>query len=226
MRSRPLLPLLLPLLLLSLPADAAWTSRLAPVKVAAVAKAEAIDADMKPMTREKRAILSALVRLDRARDGLLDDLRDAGPLCRVLDRVFPGDEGLDPALGTAMDGMRTDALDERAALLAWMGRTGSDRDEERLLRGIGKADARLQAADAEPVRAKRASKLRSAVKALRATRTSLGLHRPRVDDPPSEGVAPDFSLVDVNPASATAEEAVSPRDYLGSVTAVYFVRTT
>ena len=140
--------------------------------------------------------------------------------------MTPGYECLYAAVGTSLVCMRTDLNELRAALLAWMGRTGSDRDEERLLRGIGKADARLQAADAEPVRAKRASKLRSAVKALRATRTSLGLDLPRVDDPPFEGVAPDFSLVDVNPASATAEEAVSPRDYLGSVTAVYFVRTT
>ena len=43
------------------------------------------------------------------------------------------------------------------------------------------------------------------------------------DDPtPATGVAPDFMLADVNPASPTAATEVSPRDYLGGVSAYYF----
>lgn len=39
-------------------------------------------------------------------------------------------------------------------------------------------------------------------------------------------MVPDFSLVDVNPASRTAGQAVSPRDYLHRVSAWYFGHST
>lgn len=42
---------------------------------------------------------------------------------------------------------------------------------------------------------------------------------------PGEGEAtamPDFSLTDVNPASPTANQGVSPRDYLDQVSGWYF----
>ena len=37
---------------------------------------------------------------------------------------------------------------------------------------------------------------------------------------------PDFQLVDVNPNSSTYNQAVSPRDYLGQVSAWYFGHAT
>jgi hypothetical protein len=37
---------------------------------------------------------------------------------------------------------------------------------------------------------------------------------------------PDFSLADVNATSATADQAVSPRDYLQRVSAWYFGHST
>lgn len=39
-------------------------------------------------------------------------------------------------------------------------------------------------------------------------------------------VVSDFSVVDVNPSSARYQEAVSPRDYLGGISAWYFGRST
>ncbi|HEX7881100.1 MAG TPA: hypothetical protein VF720_16940 [Candidatus Eisenbacteria bacterium] len=42
------------------------------------------------------------------------------------------------------------------------------------------------------------------------------------NNPPPEGVVPDFALKDVNPASTTHNDDVSPRDYLGGVSAYYF----
>lgn len=39
-------------------------------------------------------------------------------------------------------------------------------------------------------------------------------------------LAPDFALEDVNPASPTAAEVVSPRDYVGRVSAYYFGHAT
>jgi hypothetical protein len=51
------------------------------------------------------------------------------------------------------------------------------------------------------------------------------------DDPvnglgPGPGQVPDFSLADVNPTSATFDEAVSPRDHLEKVSAWYFGHAT
>jgi hypothetical protein len=39
-------------------------------------------------------------------------------------------------------------------------------------------------------------------------------------------VAPDFQLVDVNATSPTYNETVSPRDFLGQVSAWYFGHAT
>ncbi len=39
-------------------------------------------------------------------------------------------------------------------------------------------------------------------------------------------IAPDFSLVDMNPASPTYNQPVSPRDYLGSVSVWMFGYST
>ena len=43
---------------------------------------------------------------------------------------------------------------------------------------------------------------------------------------PPPGQVPDFSLVDVNPTSPRHDSSVSPRDYLGSVSAWYFGHAT
>jgi len=44
--------------------------------------------------------------------------------------------------------------------------------------------------------------------------------------PPADQPAPDFSLVDQNPNSTTAGKPVSPRQYLGKVSAWYFGHAT
>ena len=44
--------------------------------------------------------------------------------------------------------------------------------------------------------------------------------------PPADQAAPDFSLVDQNPNSATAGKAVSPRQFQGKVSAWYFGHAT
>ena len=43
---------------------------------------------------------------------------------------------------------------------------------------------------------------------------------------PSETAVPEFSAQDVNPTSPRTGENVSPRDYLGSVSAWYFGHST
>ncbi len=57
---------------------------------------------------------------------------------------------------------------------------------------------------------------------------SVGGPDSTVFEPPEPGdeVMPEFSLVDVNEDSARFGEAVSPRDYLGQISAWYFGRAT
>lgn len=48
------------------------------------------------------------------------------------------------------------------------------------------------------------------------------------DDPaaPGNSAVPDFAVIDVNPASVTGAQVVSPRDYLQKVSAWYFGHAT
>ena len=41
-------------------------------------------------------------------------------------------------------------------------------------------------------------------------------------DPQTWTLAPDFSLLDVNPTSSTHNQLVSPGDFIGKITAWYF----
>lgn len=49
---------------------------------------------------------------------------------------------------------------------------------------------------------------------------------PMESGPQEEEAVADFALVDVNPASATHGEAVSPRQYLEQISAWYFGHAT
>ena len=226
MRHVALPALLLAVLVPCAPAPGARTSPLETVRLAAALKGEEIGLGGKPPTREKRALGKALSRLDRQRTTLLDDLRAAGPVCRLLDGAFPGDVLLDPALEGALDDLDDEALVERAALLAWMGRTGSDRGESRLEHGIQNADGYFVGADGAGTRTERAGLLLRAATTLERTRQALHLDAPKPGPPPFEGVAPDFTLADINPSSATTGLPISPRGYLGKISAWYFIHTT
>jgi hypothetical protein len=58
--------------------------------------------------------------------------------------------------------------------------------------------------------------------------TLLGCHQDATAPPPVDPTVPkpDFSLLDVNPNSATHGVQVSPRQYLNSVSAYYFGHAT
>ena len=45
-------------------------------------------------------------------------------------------------------------------------------------------------------------------------------------DQPDDAVMPDFAVVDVNAESPRFQEIVSPRDYLGEISAWYFGAAT
>jgi hypothetical protein len=61
--------------------------------------------------------------------------------------------------------------------------------------------------------------------------SDAGTENPPGDQPdaqaePSGDALSDFSVSDVNPASARYEELISPRDYLGQISAWYFGHST
>ena len=66
---------------------------------------------------------------------------------------------------------------------------------------------------------------RSAAALVVAALMGCGRHHDPVRPDPNQP-APDFSLVDQNPNSATAGHAVSPRQYLHKVSAWYFGHAT
>ncbi len=212
-----------------LPAAAAPGARSSPldgVRDAALLKGTEIGLGGKPLTPEKRTLGRVLSRLDRPRASLLGDLRAAGRVSRLLDRGFPGDPLLDAALEAALDALRDEILAERAALAAWRGRTGSDRGEGRLDRGILRIEEDIGRAGGTADRASRTRFLFGACRSVERTRAAIRLDAPPIGAPPFEGAAPDFALVDRNIASATFGRPVSPADFRGAVTAVYFLRAT
>jgi hypothetical protein len=223
--------LVLPALLLAvlLPATsvpAARTSPLEPVRLAAALKGQEIGLGEKPATKEKRSLGKAIARLDRPRFDFLDDLRAAGPVCRWLEGAFPEDDQIGPALGDALDGLREEALADRAALLAWLGRMGSDKKDLQLGGGIQRMDGIVLESDGAESRAERAVLLLKAARVLAHTRKILDIEPPRIAPPPFEGLAPDFTLTDLNPDSATTGSPISPRDYVDKISAWYFTHTT
>lgn len=218
--------LLVALLLPGAPATGARSSALDGVRDAALVKGAQIGLGEEPSTRGKRILGRALSRLARPRDSLHEDLRDAGQVFRLLDRGFPGDPLLDPAVEAAMGGFRVAIRAEEASLEVWRGRTGSARGEARLDRGLTRAEGSLARADGAADRATRARLLAGACRTVVRTRSALRFDAPPIGAPPFEGTGPDFALVDQNPASPAFGLSVSPRDFQGGITAFFFLRAT
>ncbi len=213
-------------LLLAVPAAGLRTSAMDPVRAAVAARGEAVGLWSPPATREKRVLAGLLRRLDRPREDALADLRAAAPVAARLLRIFPGDAGLLQPLEEALADLREHLHGEQVAMAHWAGRTGSDRGQRRLERGIRRVNECVAWSDAAPDLAERARHLLRACVAVHRTREAIELPAPRFDPPPFEGVAPEFSLPDVNTSSATFGEIVTPGVYAGKVSAWYFLRTT
>jgi hypothetical protein len=175
---------------------------------------------------EVRDLGRALRILGFPRAGLPGDLRQGRRLSRALDRRFAEDWILDPALDSCWADLRQGALDERARLAAWLGRSGSDRGEAAIARGLARFDLLLAVGDAATTRAAAAASWLRSVRALRRARLAAALRAPPLAPPPFEGLAPDFALDDANPNSPGFGEPVSPRDAPGFLTAWYFTRLT
>jgi hypothetical protein len=204
-----------------------YASLLDPLLPAVIQKEAELGVAIGRPTAAHRAVRRARRILEeRPRLSLADDLRRGSEVAGVLDRRFPADPLLDPVLADCFGDLRYDAVAERAALVAWMGLTGSDRGERILDRGIYAATLRMQRGDGAATREAAARHWGRAVAGIRRTRERLGLATPEAAPPPFQGLAPDFLLADANPGSATSGQDVSPRDHLGKVTAWYFVAAT
>jgi hypothetical protein len=70
--------------------------------------------------------------------------------------------------------------------------------------------------------------LRSSARAavVAALFLALGCGDDPVKPPPQGNVMPDFSLQDVNPNSATTGQQISPRQFVGQISAWYFGHAT
>lgn len=143
--------------------------------------------------------------------GLLVDQVRAGFLAvRSVESRFRRDAEFDGAEAQFIATLGAALAADRDVLDARRGTLGDEAAESRLVDQLTKADADL-------VRAAGASRPVSALKALRDAAVHL-----RNAFPPK----PDFSMRDVNPASATYDTDVSPRDFAEKFSAYYFGHAT
>jgi hypothetical protein len=154
-------------------------------------------------------------------DTLAEELEITGRVVRVLEKPFRDDAEMGPLLDGTLDVLEVPVRFDRDTLAAAEGTLPGEREERILAAALTKTDRALAKSEegARPVRAKQ---LRVACKAVAKAAGRLGVELPGAPEDPK----PDFSLPDVNPNSATSEEQVSPRDYLGKVSAWYFGHAT
>jgi hypothetical protein len=154
-------------------------------------------------------------------DTLADELAVASRVVRMLEKPFRDDGAMGPLLDGTLDVLEEPVRFDRDTLAAAEGTLPGAREERILAAAVTKADRALAKAEegARPVRAKQ---LRVACKAVAKAAGRLEIPLPGSPEAPK----PDFSLADVNPNSATSGEQVSPRDYLGKVSAWYFGHAT
>jgi hypothetical protein len=179
-------------------------------------------------TKEQKALVRADAILDVGSASVADDIKLLGKVAKVLGRGLPGDEGLDGALGSAQDDLRDSVLDIRTTVVLQGGDLESAAARSAVFAVVGKVDLVLTKAQAAATRAKAAALLRSACMRLVKVARKYDLLIPAYDVPlhePGEVVA-EVELLDVNDASPTAGEYVSPRDHLGGVSAWYFGHAT
>jgi hypothetical protein len=207
-------------------AGAAEGSLLDPLEAAVQARYDGLDPIAGRPPPDVRALRRATLVLAEPRFSLLDDLRRARPVARILDRHWAEDGTLQPVLADAFASLEAALVEERNVLLSRRGSLGSAKEEARLERGIAAVNRLLGRAVGAPARAAKARLWGRACRVSTRTQRGLGILPPEAGPPPFAGLAPDFALDDANPNSATSGLPVSPRDYDGLVTAWFFTRVT
>jgi hypothetical protein len=207
------------LVTLCVAALAATIAALDPLAAAVQARLAAVDPQT-PRERHDRRVLGRIARtLGDPTTSLAGDLLLARDASRRIARGLRGDAELTGLADAALDDLASLAETDRDRLAAWSGRMPHVPDEPRLTAALSAIDRRLGLAAARRGAAGRAAELARACRRMDETRDVLGIWG---DPPPPQAPMPDFSLADVNPASPSYDRQVSPRDYLGKVSAWYF----
>lgn len=215
------LRLALVLLLLCSGALAATTPALDPLASAVADRLAAPDPGTPRARHDRRVLWSIADVLAQPSASLAGDLQLARRASRRIAGGLRKDAELTAIADAAVDDLAALALTERGRLAAWSGHLPQAADEPLLANALAAVDRRLARA-AERVRAAgRARELAVACRRMDETRDVLGIWG---DPPPGPAPMPDFALADVNPASASYAQQVSPRDYLGKISAWYFGR--
>ena len=211
--------LLLLVVLLCGVAFTATTTALEPLTAAVDARLAAIDGDTARERRDRRVLEKLAETLAEPTTSLAGDLDLARRATRRINRGLPRDAELKSLAADAVAEMQTLAVADRMDLGRWAGRLADPLTEPWFAGALAAVDRKLTRADDAPRVATRAQHLVIACLRMDETRVALGLYG---DPPPLPGPMPDFTLPDVNPASLTFNEQVSPRDYLDKVSAWYF----
>lgn len=197
----------------------ATTTALESLTAAVDARLAAIDGDTARERRDRRVLEKVAETLAEPTTSLAGDLLLARRATRRISSGLPRDAELKSLAADAIAAMQTLALEDRLDLGRWAGRLADPLTEPWFAAALAAVDRKLGRADDAQHVATRAQQLALACLRMDETRVALGLYG---DPPPLPGPMADFTLADVNPASPTYDQQVSPRDYLGKVSAWYF----
>lgn len=179
--------------------------------------------------KERKALEWSRDRLAVAPLDLQEELALAAKTVKRLRKAFPGDGALAGVMDAAVNGASSTVYAERTFVDAASRGFDDKREAAIAVRAVRSADARLATLPGRSADV-RARGLLRACKVLEKAMARLLIlddFDPDPDpDPDPDSVHPDFALNDLNPASATFGQAVSPRDHLGRVSAWYFAHAT
>lgn len=213
MRNLRLVALLL--LFVGTASPAATTTALDPLVSAVLSHRAQLD----PARRQERKAHHALGRATRelaaATSSLAGDLDVVALAIKALKRIGRGHSDLRTVASASLADLTALARGDRERLAIWAGRMPTSEAEESLAAGLAEADRLYLKADAKRDEVARARLYARGCEAIQATRAELAIP----GDPP---VMPAFSIPDVNPASVTYGQEVSPRDFEDKISAWYF----
>jgi len=223
--------------LLALPSSAGFTDALDELATAVTLRESTVDRTTRRGRRRGKALRRSETALARDAGSIGADLRALRRCARELRKAFAGDPEFDALLLGGYGSLNEASLVGRDRLAALMGVVGDERLERKLTKGVERydhhADRAARALAAVRVE-KAAQRLRQACRSVAKTEKQLGLAPlDPVVDPPDEpppdddpDAVRDVALLDTNPHSASFGRSVSPREFLGGVSAYYFGHST